>query len=787
MKLAKSTTQVTQNFTPKASYDMKLSDKASAHIIQSLINLYSDSSAAVIRELSSNARDAHVQAGKADVPIKVLTPNRFGNTELVIIDEGVGLDEAGLETYVTLGESTKGDDNSQIGAYGLGCKSPLSMTSQFTVVATKDGIQRHAVIGEMSSGTLGMEILSIRETEDADGVTVRVPVRDEDIPSITAKAEQFFKFWTPGTVLLNGVQPKNYLDELNESQYVKTVNATVYVADNRYSNNNITVIMGNVAYSVDSAQIADKIEGNRYNVLTSLGFSYRAGIVLEAPIGDLELVPSRDSLKYSSLTVNTIVELLKEARDEAFEILAEKVKSAVSYAEAETAILKNRQLVDSAHVVTEYKGQQYNPALKGVVVSGYEDALQDLEESEEYQNAETYVQRERKQELINAHKNAWKISEAVLSSSSTMSFSPLSYSYSRGTNSERLNASANVENAVQIDVPNDSLFGKSSDRVLVHFDIPHAEVDDFRMTAHRAKLKTWMLNKDYRNVKVIAGPVTQNPWVHENDSITIVDGDTFLEEVEQIKAEQKAQRKANGTTSSAQRGPRTEARYEYSEGGYAVADVTISEMTADVLIYKNEELGNSAESFTRLLSLQNAALVGVTRNRSVDAFIRRAENAGKTVRKYDDWIAEVVQKIVSNDGLFDFAVEKVLAANIRNSSDHITYLAQTVELDSEHMNIKVGNFTLGELRGIMEDEVEPHFDNEEEEALAGQIVNMRWMLRHSNEFNTFMTKANAEAANRLGLESVEEDYPMLSMVPAYRIETDKVCDYISMVNASKKA
>ena len=72
---------------------------ASPHAFRVLSSgLYSNKIRAVIREISCNAWDSHVEAGVADVPFKVTLPNRLSPT-FSVRDFGVGLS---LETAMEL-------------------------------------------------------------------------------------------------------------------------------------------------------------------------------------------------------------------------------------------------------------------------------------------------------------------------------------------------------------------------------------------------------------------------------------------------------------------------------------------------------------------------------------------------------------------------------------------------------------------------------------------------------------------------------------------------------------
>lgn len=97
--------------------------------------LYANKIRAIIRELSCNAYDSHVAAGKSTEKFLVHLPNTF-EPYFSIRDYGTGLShDQVVNIYTTYFESTKTASNEFIGALGLGSKSPFSYTDNFTVVA----------------------------------------------------------------------------------------------------------------------------------------------------------------------------------------------------------------------------------------------------------------------------------------------------------------------------------------------------------------------------------------------------------------------------------------------------------------------------------------------------------------------------------------------------------------------------------------------------------------------------------------------------------------------------
>ena len=66
--------------------------------------LYSDEITALLREYGINAMDIHIACGKPELPIRVTLPTQL-DSFLKIRDFGTGLDEKGIQEYVSFGHS----------------------------------------------------------------------------------------------------------------------------------------------------------------------------------------------------------------------------------------------------------------------------------------------------------------------------------------------------------------------------------------------------------------------------------------------------------------------------------------------------------------------------------------------------------------------------------------------------------------------------------------------------------------------------------------------------------
>jgi len=138
-------------------------------------SLYTEKEWAVVRELSANARDAWVSAGRPEGV--AFTINTVGDA-FTIRDFGTGLShEDVMRLLTTYGASTKSDENSSIGGFGIGSKSPFAYNNEFTVISYHNGTANmyHAILGPDSVPVITH--LSSAPTTDCNGLMFRVPYK----------------------------------------------------------------------------------------------------------------------------------------------------------------------------------------------------------------------------------------------------------------------------------------------------------------------------------------------------------------------------------------------------------------------------------------------------------------------------------------------------------------------------------------------------------------------------------------------------------------------------------
>lgn len=265
-------------------------------------NLYQNKTLAVIREITCNAADAHRAAGLPISKIVVHLPT-YSEMWFAVRDYGAGLStDDVLSLYTTYFRSTKDNDNSQIGGFGLGSKSPFAVADQFTVTSWHGGMKTTFVCYKENGTPQVREVGSVSCGSET-GIEVRVAVTSTSGSPIVwqAEANRLFQWWpvTPrfNTVLLEGTprgrDPANIL--LSSDVLVEGLPAwSVYHSLEK------TVVMGGVPYRLDLTAIPNFPE-SLTRVVSTLGFH------LALPIGAVNISPSREALSYDPPTCKALI------------------------------------------------------------------------------------------------------------------------------------------------------------------------------------------------------------------------------------------------------------------------------------------------------------------------------------------------------------------------------------------------------------------------------------------------------------------------------------------------
>lgn len=276
-----------------------------------LDKLYTNKIRAVVRELWSNAFDAHIAAGAADMPFDCHLPSNLDPT-FRVRDYGTSLThEQVMKLYTTVFESTKDDSDDFVGALGLGSKSPFAITDQFTVTAYLDGEKRTYLAALRGDGVPTITHLGTVASPAAQGFEVSFPCNPSDIGEFQREAINLAVGFDP-VPDVDGVQIEQKKPEYVADDASFAIFDNVDTGGSRW-HNRISVRQGCVIYPVDAPLLTSALT----NLLNS-----NTHVVLNVPIGSVQIAASREALSMDEQT--------KEYLREAAEAAAEKLKATIT-------------------------------------------------------------------------------------------------------------------------------------------------------------------------------------------------------------------------------------------------------------------------------------------------------------------------------------------------------------------------------------------------------------------------------------------------------------------------
>ena len=298
-------------------------------------SIYSNPIGSVVREITSNCFDSHIEAG-VDSPV-VIRKNKDTDTaglSISFIDYGVGMcPDRIYKIYGSYFESTKRADNTQIGGFGIGGKTPLAYKrstghgegeydNSFWIITNFDGIK---YVYQIYEGEKAPVIAPMHEeaTTERNGTEIRVPILEKDVDTFQKEMKKQLYYFE--NVVFEGFHSKDYYGKVVTDEDGNPENAM----DNDYQiirgksflfrgdayNNNMHICLGRVAYPID------------YSTLGLDSSEYRLPVAVKLEVGDLNVTVSRESIDYSEKTIKMLKKKLEAVKTEIVELIAKQYEN----------------------------------------------------------------------------------------------------------------------------------------------------------------------------------------------------------------------------------------------------------------------------------------------------------------------------------------------------------------------------------------------------------------------------------------------------------------------------
>ena len=300
---------VSGNFT-KTDFSIHADPKAFSILSD---KIYTNKIAAVIREISTNAYDAHI-AAKNKKPFDVHLPTAL-EPFFSVRDYGTGLShEDCMHVYTTYFMSTKTDSNDFVGALGLGSKSPFCMVDSFTVISYFNGMVRTYSAYKDEEDCPQFALLIEEETNEPNGLEVSLSVERDDIWDFEKEAKEIYGYFDD----LPNINIKAVAEHARDYLNGYTIRNKNYATDTKWGNTRC--VMGQVCYNLDYHDVDHE--------LSSLD------MILYFDIGEINFTPGRETLSLDKKTVKAIKAKLDFVQEDIREQIQKQIDDCPNYFEA---------------------------------------------------------------------------------------------------------------------------------------------------------------------------------------------------------------------------------------------------------------------------------------------------------------------------------------------------------------------------------------------------------------------------------------------------------------------
>jgi hypothetical protein len=356
--------------------------KAGPHMMAILSGLYTNPVDAMVREYLTNMIDGTRAFIRQNPNVPYRAPELHLPTTLtptlVFKDYGIGMDfNTVWQVYTSYGDSTKTNSNDDTGGFGIGSKTAFCYNNgqQWTIESRHNGEIMTFMAFVNETGVPTMTHVATMPTSEDNGITLRIPILRADIPAVAVAAKKYVPHADYNVTVINSAETYTKPSyKVTGSNWGLLPRGTTKSSYGSYVPTiaTLNVIMGGVPYHVDTAYFGNL--GNISRQFLSLITYHNIDITL--PIGAVDIIPSRDGLKYTDRTKNTIIQALQVCLDE----LKVEVSHRIAHAKNEYEALSVYETLDFITNLSEIiPNVQYNNKALLVNNGGITKTLEELQ------------------------------------------------------------------------------------------------------------------------------------------------------------------------------------------------------------------------------------------------------------------------------------------------------------------------------------------------------------------------------------------------------------------------
>lgn len=288
--------------------------------------LYQNKIMAVIRELSTNAVDAHKSIDKDNIPFDVYIISDYDESKCYfkIVDYGPGLSNDDVMTVYTTYCDSKKENIESNGYFGLGSKSPFAYTSKFFVTSIYEGQKTIYVCMLNEEKIPTINLISQEATSELSGLHIKVPIKGhKDYITFRDTATEIYSYFNIKPNVYD-TESKQYKQKIPTIQYaIKTPLYSITddikgnLIDKYSTSSKFKVVIGDIAYNLAiTSEIVD----------TNNKLLFKLPIHLYFKCNEISVTPSRESISLDEKSIKAIKTRLNIIYDELYDQIFDIIK-----------------------------------------------------------------------------------------------------------------------------------------------------------------------------------------------------------------------------------------------------------------------------------------------------------------------------------------------------------------------------------------------------------------------------------------------------------------------------
>lgn len=283
-------------------------DKSNLDFITTLLtsNLYSKPLESFFRETVANAYDSHVEAGTNEyILILIQDTNQYKTYRISIRDYGTGVSPERFDRiYKNIGSSTKRHSNDFIGMFGIGRFSCLSCADVAHITSYYNG-KKYSYVMYKNGGGINIDQLSVTEGNFKNGLEVSIE-----------------KYIYNNNDLVKAIRGLCLFDRLHISYKGNNSTISSKVAD--FNNRKIT--------HFNTFSRCSLLQGSNFFKVGNVIYDYEKdwlrthdGLIIDLPIGSVDITPNRETLQFTDFTNNNIKTRIVAVKQELQDIVNSRI------------------------------------------------------------------------------------------------------------------------------------------------------------------------------------------------------------------------------------------------------------------------------------------------------------------------------------------------------------------------------------------------------------------------------------------------------------------------------